>query len=129
MPNNLLLASQAIFLVDMHHVIQVTSYGTGHDNNGARLLDNSTTRQYNCLLQNNENTRWNNQSATDDFPYVAYVISTPIGQGDAVPIRAEEQMTIVTPTYWGPSTPRRLGTVKSYFDQYGNLHNMTLTFQ
>lgn len=129
MTNSLLLASQAIFLVDMHHVISVTSYGAGHDNSGRRVLDPSTTRQYHCLLQNNENTRWNVSSATDDFPYVAYVLSTPIGQGDAVPIRVEEQMTVITPSIWTSSTPRRLGNIRSYFDQYGNLHNMAITFQ
>lgn len=129
MVNTELLSAQANFLRDMHHVIQVTSYGAGHDNNGARILDGTTTRQYNCLIQQNENTRWNVASATDDFPYVAYVISTPIGQTDAVPIRVEEQITIITPSYWASSTPRRMGNIQSYPDQYGNLFVMKITFQ
>lgn len=126
--NTELIAALYPFVLVANHIVEVTSYNA-KDAYGTRALDGSTTRQYQCLLQNNEETRWNTQSATDSFPYVAYILSVPINGSDAVPIRVEEQFTIVEPSYWGPSTPRRLGTVKSYFDQYGFLFCMTATFE
>lgn len=126
--NTELIAALYPFVLVANHIVQVTSY-SAKDAYGTRVLDGSTTRQYRCLLQNNEETKWNTQSATDSFPYVAYILSVPIGQTDAVPVRVEEQFTIVQPSYWGVDTPRRLGEVKSYFDQYGNLFCMTATFE
>jgi hypothetical protein len=126
--NLALLSGQAYYLPLMTHIIQVTSYGA-RDNSGNRVLNNSTTRQYPCFIQNNEDTRWATSGAVDSFPYVAYVLSTPIGQVDAVPIRVEEQITIIQPSYWASETPRRMGAIKSYFDQFGNLFTETVTFQ
>ena len=123
-----LLSQQAYYLPLMNDIIQVSSY-SGRDNSGAQIIDNTTTRQYKCLIQNNEDTRWSNTGAIDALPYVAYVLSTPIGQTDAVPIRVEEQITIVVPSYLASATPRRLGTIKSYPDQYGNLFCYMITFQ
>lgn len=123
-----LLSQQAYYLPLMNDIIQVSTYG-GRDNAGARVIDNTTTRQYKCLIQINEDTRWVTAGAVDGLPYVAYVLSTPIGETEPVPIRVEEQITIVTPSYLASDTPRRLGTIKSYPDQYGNLFCYTITFQ
>lgn len=128
MANLELLGAQAHFLPLMTHVIQVTSYGA-RDNNGNRTLDGTTTRQYHCLIQNNEVTRWSTSGAVDAFPYIAYVLSTPIGATDAQPIRVEEQITIVSPSYWASVTPRRMGEIKSYPDQFGNLFCYSITFE
>lgn len=126
--NQQLLAAQYLYLQNMHHVIEVTTW-SGHDNYGKPTLDPTTTRRYNCYLQTNETTRWNTDSATDAFPYVAYVLSVPIGGSDAVPIRREEQVTVITPSYWESSTPRRLGKIQGYFDQYGNLFVQQFSFE
>lgn len=128
MTNTELLNALGSFIPVANHVVQVTSY-SGMDKYGSRALDSTTTRQYRCLIQNNESTHWNVQSATDDFPYVAYLLSVPIGQADAVPVRVEEQFTVVTPSYWASVTPRTLGQIKSYFDEYGSLFCMTATFR
>lgn len=128
MTNTELLNALGSFIPVANHVVQVASY-SGLDKYGSRALNSATTRQYRCLIQNNESTRWNVQSGTDDFPYLAYMLSVPIGQSDAVPVRVEEQFSVVTPSYWASSTPRTLGEIKSYFDEYGNLFCMTATFR
>lgn len=130
--NTELITAQASFLPDVHHVIQVTSYSGGHGKNGQRLLstDPNQTRQYRCLIQPNENTAWTVASDTDAFPYMAYILSIPIGATDAYMIRVEEQLTIITfgdTTLTG--TVRRMGGIKSYPDQYGNLFAQVITFQ
>jgi hypothetical protein len=127
--NQGLTAYQSLYAPLCNHVIQVESWSGGHDNYGKPVLDPSTSRQYKCLLQMNEQTRWGTQSATDEFPYMAYVLSVPIGQTDAVPIRAEEQVTVVSPAYWASDTPRRLGKIQTYFDQYGNTFVMVFAFE
>lgn len=124
-----LISAQSLYLELCKHVIQVETWSGAHDNYGKPQLNAATTRQYNCLLQMNEGTRWNNVSATDEFPYIAYVLSVPIGGNDAVPIRVEEQMTVVTPSYWASSTPRRLGRIQTYPDQFGNMFAMVITFE
>lgn len=128
MSNLALLTHQAYFVPLMNHVIQVVSY-SARDDYGTRITNPATSRQYRCLLQQNEDTSWNVAASVDALPYIAYVLSTPINGTDAVPIRAEEQMTIIAPSYWASATPRRLGTVKSYNDQYGNLFCYSVTFE
>jgi hypothetical protein len=123
-----LLAYQFLYAPLCNHVIEVVSFN-GHDNYGKPVLDPSTARQYKCLLQMNEETAQSTPGATDDFPYMAYVLSVPIGQGDAVPIRAEEQVTVISPAYWASDTPRLLGKINTYFDQYGNNFVMVFTFK
>jgi hypothetical protein len=127
--NNLLLAGQATFLKDMNHVIEVVTYSESHDNYGNRTLSLSDARQYKCLIQQNEDTKWTTTGSVDTFPYVAYVLSIPINGVDAVPIAVEEQITVINPVYMASKTPRRLGVIKSYPDQYGNLFVMTITFE
>lgn len=126
--NSPLLAGQSFFLPLMNHSISVSSYNA-RDQFGNRGIDGTTTRQYKCYIQNNENTRWATSGATDALPYVAYVLSTPIGQSEAVPIRVEEQITVIQPSYLASDTPRRMGTIKSYFDDYGNLFCYAITFE
>lgn len=111
-----------------HDVIEVTTW-KGHASNGSPTLDTTTTRQYKCYIQDNERTSWSDFSATDGMPYIAYVLSIPLGQFDAVPIRKNSQMTVVTSKVVDTGTIRRLGVIKSYQDQYGNLHNMAITFE
>lgn len=130
-PATELQSAQGAFLLDMHHVIQVTTY-SGHDAYGKRQLstDPAQTRQYNCLIQLNERTSWNVSSDTDDLPYIAYVMTIPLGGSQPYAIRAEEQISVIT--YGDPEmdgTVRRMGTVKSYPDQYGNLFVQTVTFE
>lgn len=129
MSNTLLQTGQATFLKDMNHVIEVVAYASGHDNYGNRIIDSGTSRQYRCLIQQNEDTKWSNAGSVDSFPFVAYVLSIPIDGSDAVPIRVEEQITVLAPSFMASSTPRRLGTIRSYPDQYGNLFDMTVTFE
>lgn len=128
MPNSGLIAAQSLFGLDMHDVIEVTSWN-GRDNYGKAVLDSTTTRRYNCLIQANENSKWGTQNVTDAFPYIAYVLTVPIGQEDLLPIRVEEQITIITPTYWDNKKIRRLGNIQSFPDQYGNLFVQQFTFE
>lgn len=131
MVNTELISAQSVFLLDMHHVIQVTAF-SGHDEYGKRALsaDPAKTRQYNCLIQPNERTAWNVATSTDALPYIAYVLTVPINGTDAYPIRNEEQITVV---HSGSSeldgTIRRLGLIKTFPDQYGNAFVMTVTFE
>lgn len=111
-----------------HDVIEVTSW-KGHDDNGRQILDPTTTRQYRCYIQNNERTSWNVEVANDGTPYKAYVLSVPLNMGVAVPIRRDEQMKVVASSYMELGTVRRIGLVNCYQDQYGNLHNMEITFE
>lgn len=127
-PNLQLQADLLPWISLCHDVIEVTSW-SGHTSNGKPVLDGSTTRQYRCYIQDNERTSWSQYQATDGMPYIAYVLSVPIGQGNAVPIRSKEQMTVVTSSYVTTGTQRRIGIIKSYQDQYGNLHNMAITFE
>lgn len=107
--------------------LQVTTV-TGHDGNGRPILDTTTTRTYRCYIQANERTSWSDREATDGMPNVAYVLSVPVNQSDAVPIRKNDQMEILAPSSYA-GIIRRIGTIKSYEDQYGNLHNMAITFE
>ena len=131
MVNTELITAQSTFLLDMHHTIQVTTY-LGHDGFGKRALstDPAKTRTYNCLIQPNERTAWNVAAATDALPYIAYVLTVPVGGTDAYPIRVEERITVV---HSGndelDGTVRRMGLVKTYPDQYGNNFVMTVTFE
>lgn len=128
--NTALISYQSLYVPLCNHVIQVTSWSsTKRDSFGKAVLDGSTTRQYRCLLQINDGTKWGISSATDNFPYVAYVLSVPINGEDAVPIRVEEQVTVVTPSYWASETPRRLGKIQSYSDEHGNHFAMVFTFE
>lgn len=111
-----------------HDVIEVTTL-KGNDGQGIPVLDGTTTRRYRCYIQDNERLSWTDQIGTDGVPYVAYILSVPLGQGDAVPIRKNEQMTVVTSSYVQTGVVRRIGVIKSYQDQYGNLHNMAITFE
>jgi hypothetical protein len=129
-PATELQSAQGAFLLDMHHVIQVTTYD-GKDQYGTRRLssDPAKTRQYTCLIQLNERTAWAVSSDTDDLPYIAYVMTIPIGGSATYAIRAEEQISVVTYADTGmEGTVRRMGTIKSYPDQYGNLFVQTVTF-
>lgn len=129
MTNNIQLQADLLPWVSLcHDVIQVTTL-KGHDGNGKPVLDLTTTRQYKCYIQDNERVSWSEYAATDGMPYVAYVLSIPIGGTDAVPIRKNDQMTVVTSSYLVLNTTRRIGVIKSYQDQYGNLHNMAITFE
>jgi len=128
MANQQLQADQLPWINLCHDVIEVTTW-KGHDAGGRPTLDLTTTRQYRCLIQNNERTSWSPELGTDGEPYVAYVLSIPIGQGDAVPIRKNEQMKVVTSNFVTVNTIRRIGIFKSYPDQYGYLHNMAITFE
>jgi len=131
MTNTELIAAQSVFLLDMHHQIQVVTY-SGHDGYGKRALstDPTKTRTYNCLIQPNERTAWTVGTSTDGLPYIAYVLTVPVNGSDAYPIRAEEQITVL---HSGSSeldgTVRRMGLVKTYPDQYGNAFVMTVTFE
>jgi hypothetical protein len=130
-PGTELQSAQSIFLQDMYHVIEVTTY-SGKDAYGKRQLstDPAETRQYNCLIQVNERTSWNITSDTDDLPYMAYVMTIPIGGTVPYPIRVEEQVSVVT--YADPNLEgvvRRMGRIQSYPDQYGNLFTQTFTFE
>lgn len=131
MVNTELISAQSVFLLDMHHVIQVTTFA-GHDEYGKRALssDPTKTRQYNCLIQPNERTAWSVAAATDALPYIAYVLTVPVNGTDAYPIRVEEQITVITS---GSSelngTIRRMGVIKTFPDQYGNAFVMTVTFE
>jgi hypothetical protein len=131
MVNTELISAQSVFLLDMHHTIQVVTYA-GHDAYGKRQLSTnpSQTRQYNCLIQPNERTSWTVGTSTDGLPYIAYVLTVPIGGTDAYPIRAEEQITVI---HSGndelDGTVRRMGLVKTFPDQYGNNFVMTVTFE
>jgi hypothetical protein len=119
----------AFFLPVANHVIEVETY-KGRDPFGTRQLDPTTVRQYSCYIQYNERTAWNVEQAVDGMPYIAYVLSIPIGQTTAFPIRVEEQLTIISaanPDLDG--TTRRLGTVKTYSDQYGDNAVYTVTFE
>lgn len=114
-----------------NHVIEVTTW-KGHDAHGLPVLDPTTTRRYRCLIQDNETTSWSDIGGTDGMPYLAYILSIPITGlviDDIVPIRKNEQITVIAPSYLASEKPRRVGTVKSYFDQYGNLHNIAITFE
>lgn len=128
MTNLQLQADQLPWVALCHDVIEVTTL-LGHDGQGKPVPDPTTTRRYRCYIQDNERTSWSDQLANDGMPYVAYVLSVPIGQGDAVPIRSKEMMTVVTSSYVEVGTSRRIGVIKSYQDQYGNLHNMAITFE
>jgi hypothetical protein len=130
MPNpNLQLQADLLPWVSLcHDVIEVTDW-KGHTDNGAAVLDPTTTRQYRCYIQNNDRTSWNEYAATDGMPYISYTLSIPIGQTDAVPIRSKSQMTVITSNLVETGTIRRIGVIKSYPDQYGNLHNMAITFE
>jgi hypothetical protein len=125
-----LINAQAAFLIDAHHQIQVSTYTGGHDAYSKRVVttDPSEIRTYNCLIQPNEGTDWTVASSTDKFPYIAYVLSIPVGGTDAYPIRAEEQIQVLEPAYLTGLT-RRLGLVKTYPDQYGNIFVQTITFE
>lgn len=126
---NLQLQSDQLPWVSLcHDVIEVTDF-KGHDSGGRPILDVTTTRRYRCYIQNNERTSWSTELGTDGFPYVAYTLSIPIGKGDAVPIVSKSQMTVVVSSYVEIGTLRRIGIIKSYPDQYGNLHNMAITFE
>lgn len=111
-----------------HDVIEVTTF-KGHDSGGRPVLDTTTTRQYRCYIQDNDRTSWSMELGVDGLPYVAYVLSVPIGRGDAAPIKSNEQMTVVSSSCVDIGTQRRIGVIKSYQDQYGNLHNMAITFE
>lgn len=129
MTGNLQLQADLLPWVSLcHDVIQVTTL-TGHDSNGKPVPNPATARQYRCYIQDNERTSWNEYAGTDGMPYVAYILSIPIGGTDAVPIRSNEQMTVVTSNVVETNTTRRIGVIKSYQDQYGNLHNMAITFE
>lgn len=131
MTNTELINAQATFLLDMHHIVQVVTYA-GHDGYAKRQLstDPAKTRRYNCLIQPNERTAWNVASATDALPYIAYVLTVPIGGTDAYPIRVEEQITVITSGNDElDGTVRRMGMVKTFPDQYGNNFVMTITFE
>jgi hypothetical protein len=130
-PGTELQSAQAIFLQDMYHVLEVVTYA-GTDAYGKRLLSTNPeqTRQYNCLIQINERTANNVSAYTDDLPYIAYVMSIPIGGTAPYPIRVEEQISVVT--YGDPALEgkiRRLGRIASYPDQYGNVFTQTITFE
>lgn len=124
-----LLSAQGLYAQFMKHVIEVTSWGTGRDDHGKPVLDTSTTRRYTCLVQPNEATRWGTPGATDELPYIAYVLTVPIGQSEPVPIRVEEQITVVNPVYLASDTPRRMGRVQTYPDQFGNMFVVVVTFE
>jgi hypothetical protein len=125
-----LIAYQSIYTPLCNHVVEVTSWSSiKKDNYGKPILDMSTTRRYKCLLQMNDETKWTNSGATDDFPYIAYVLSVPIGGTDAVPIRVEEQVTVITPAFWASATPRRLGKIQTYPDEHGNMFVMVFGFE
>lgn len=125
-----LLAYQSLYLHMANHVVEVTSWSsTKKDNYGKPILDSSTTRQYRCLLQMNDGTSWTTSGATDEFPYMAYVLSVPIGADDAVPIRREEQVTVISPETWASDTPRRLGKIQTFFDESGNDFAMVFVFE
>lgn len=128
MVNLQLQADQLPWVALCNDVIEVTNW-KGHDSGGRPILDSTTTRQYRCYIQNNERTSWATELGTDGFPYVAYVLSVPLNQGDAVPIISKAQMTVVKSSYVEVGTIRRIGIIKSYPDQYGNLHNMAITFE
>src|SRR5262249_8540737 len=128
MTNLQLQADQLPWVALCHDIIEVTSY-KGHLDTGQPGLDPTTTRRYRCYIQDNERTSWSEYAATDGSPFIAYTLSVPIGQGDALPIRKNEQMTVVASSYVDVGTIRRIGVIKSYQDQYGNLHNMAITFE
>lgn len=129
MTNNLRLQADLLPWITLcNDVIEVTTL-QGHDGHGKPVLDPTTARQYRCYIQYNERTTWSEYGATDGMPYVAYTLSIPIGQEDAVPIRKNEQMTVMASSFVETGTSRRIGVIKSYPDQYGNLHNMAITFE
>jgi hypothetical protein len=130
MVNTELISSQSAFLLNMHDTIQVTSYTGGHDGFGKRIdtTDPSKIRVYNCLIQDNEDTNWTVGTSTDRMPYVAYVLTVPVGGTDAYPIRTQEEMEVLSPSYLA-GTIRRLGTIKTYPDQYGNRFVQWMTFE
>lgn len=131
MTNLELIAAQSIFLRDMHHIIEVTTY-LGHDAYSKRQLSTNPAqkRQYNCLIQPNERTAWNIQTSTDALPYIAYVLTVPINGTDSYPIRVEEQIKVI---HSGDGeldgTIRRMGSLRTFPDQYGNNFVMTITFE
>lgn len=129
MTNTRLITDLSAFVPLCHDVIQVTSFSGAHTADGKPVLNMATQRSYRCYIQNNERTSWNDYSATDGMPYVAFVLSIPIGQGDALAIHKTEQMSVTTSSYVPTPTIRRIGTIKSYQDQFGNLHNMAITFE
>ena len=128
MANQQLQADQLPWIALCHDIIEVTTF-KGRDSGGRPVLDPTTTRQYRCYIQDNQRVSWTDQIGTDAEPYIAYVLSIPIGQGDAVPIERNEQMVVVASSYVKTGTNRRIGIIKSYQDQYGNLHNMAITFE
>lgn len=128
MPNLRLQVDQLPWVALCNDVIQVTTL-KGHNSEGQPVLDGTTTRQYRCYIQDNERTSWSDQMGTDGMPYVAYVLSIPLNGTDAVPIGKNEQMTVVTSNYVKTGTIRRIGLIRSYPDQYGNLHNIAITFE
>lgn len=131
MTNVELINAQSIFLLDMHHQIQVVTYA-GHDGYGKRQLstDPTKTRTYNCLIQPNERTAWTVGTSTDALPYIAYVLTVPVNGTDAYPIRVEEQMTVVSSGAGEINgTVRRMGNIRTFPDQFGNAFVMTVTFE
>lgn len=132
--NNRLLADLVRYYPRCNHVIQVTSYSGAHDNQGNRQLNTNTARQYRCLIQSIERTSWNVSEATDSWPFVAYILSIPINgfpsqssqYTDAYPIHKEEQFQVITPGYL---VLRTIGTVKSSYNEWGDLHNIMVTFR
>lgn len=129
MTSTALLNGLATFFGVANHVIEVTNY-KGKDSFGKRLLDNTSTRQYRCYIQPNERTAWNNYAATDGLPYIAYVLSVPLNGTLPVLVRVEDQVTIVQAGNTDlDGQVRRLGTVKTYSDQYGNNFVFTITFE
>src|SRR5215469_4012319 len=113
MTNLQLQADQLPWVALCHDVIEITDW-KGHTDNGVAVLDLTTTRQYKCYIQDNERTSWSEYSATDGMPYIAYILSVPIGQGDAVPIRSKSQMKVVSSSVVQTGTIRRIGVIKSY---------------
>jgi hypothetical protein len=132
--NQRLLSDLVRWYPRCNHVIQVTSYSGAHDNQGNRQLDTATARQYRCLIQSKEDTSWATAGATDDWPFVAYILSVPINGfpntnslwTDAYPIHKEEQLQVITPSY---ITLRFIGRVMSSFNEWGDLHNIMVTFR
>lgn len=125
MVNTQLIAGQYPFVAHCNHTIQAQSY-LGHTGTGQPTLDPATIRQYRCYIEEVERTSFTVQGATDGIPYVAYILSIPINGTDAVPIHRTDKITVVNPSY---ITFRRFGTIKSYTDQFGNLHNIQITFE
>lgn len=131
MTNQLAINEQSPWVHLCNHTIEVTNW-SGHEPHGLPILDPTTTRRYRCFIQENETTSWSDIGGTDGMPYLAYVLSVPITGSitdDVVPIRKNSQMTVIVPTYLASEKPRRIGTIKSYSDQYGNLHNIAMTFE